>query len=55
MQINRRAFVASLGGTAAVSLMTPDEKADALNKLAGLIAMILDPPAENVTPLHAEV
>ena len=32
-----------------------DEKADALNKLAGLIAMILDPPAENVTPLHAEV
>ena len=30
MKINRRAFVASLGGTAAVSLMTPDEKADAL-------------------------
>ena len=30
MQIDRRAFVASLGGTAAVSLMTPDEKADAL-------------------------
>ncbi len=32
-----------------------DEKADALAKLAGLIAMILDPPMENVTPLHAEV
>jgi len=31
-----------------------DEKRDALNKLAGLIALILDPPAENVTPLHAE-
>ena len=31
------------------------EKADALNKLAGLIALILDPPAENVTPLRAEV
>ena len=30
MQIDRRAFVASLGGTAAVALMTPDEKADAL-------------------------
>ena len=30
MKIDRRAFVASLGGTAAVSLMTPDEKADAL-------------------------
>ena len=30
MQIDRRAFVASLGGTAAVSLMTPDAKADAL-------------------------
>jgi integrase len=30
------------------------EKADALNKLAGLIALILDPPAENVLPLHAE-
>ena len=32
-----------------------DEKADALKRLAGLIALILDPPAENVTPLHAEV
>jgi integrase len=32
-----------------------EEKADALAKLAGLIALILDPPAENVTPLHAEV
>ena len=32
-----------------------EEKADALKKLAGLIAMILDPPAENVTPLRAEV
>ncbi len=32
-----------------------EEKAAALAKLAGLIAMILDPPAENVTPLHAEV
>jgi integrase len=31
------------------------EKADALAKLAGLIALILDPPAENVLPLHAEV
>ena len=30
MKIDRRAFVASLGGPAAVSLMTPDEKADAL-------------------------
>ena len=32
-----------------------EEKADALAKLAGLIALILDPPAENVLPLHAEV
>ena len=32
-----------------------EEKADALNNLAGLIALILDPPAENVLPLHAEV
>ncbi len=32
-----------------------EEKADALTKLAGLIALILDPPAENVTPLRAEV
>ena len=31
-----------------------EEKADALAKLAGLIALILDPPAENVLPLHAE-
>ena len=31
------------------------EKADALRKLAGLIAMILEPPAENVTPIRAEV
>ena len=30
------------------------EKADALNKLAGLIALILSPPADNVTELHAE-
>ena len=30
------------------------EKADALAKLAGLIALILDPPAENVTQIHAE-
>ena len=30
------------------------EKADALAKLAGLIALILDPPGENVTQLHAE-
>ena len=29
--------------------------AEALAKLAGLIAMILDPPADNVMPLHAEV
>ncbi len=29
-----------------------DEKADALAKLAGLIALILDPPVENVLPLH---
>ena len=32
-----------------------DEKADALAALAGLIALILDPPAENVTPLRAGV
>ncbi len=31
------------------------EKAAALAKLAGLIAMILDPPGENVMQLHAEV
>ena len=31
-----------------------DEKADALRRLAGLIEMILNPPAENVTELHAE-
>jgi integrase len=31
-----------------------EEKADALAKLASLIALILDPPAENVLPLHAE-
>ena len=30
MEINRRSFIASLGGTGAVALMTPDEKADAL-------------------------
>lgn len=30
MEINRRAFIASLGGTGAIALMTPDEKADAL-------------------------
>ena len=30
------------------------EKADALDKLAGLIALILEPPADNVTELHAE-
>ena len=30
MEIDRRAFIASLGGSAAVVLMTPDEKADAL-------------------------
>jgi integrase len=29
------------------------EKADALAKLAGLIALILDPPGENVVPLEA--
>ena len=29
-----------------------EEKADALAKLAGLIAMILDPPDENVVPIH---
>ena len=29
-----------------------EEKADALNKLAGLIAMILDPPGENVVPMR---
>jgi integrase len=28
-----------------------DEKADALAKLAGLIALILDPPSENVVPI----
>ena len=32
-----------------------DEKADALKRLAGLIALVLDPPGENITPLHAEV
>ncbi len=31
------------------------EKADALAKLAGLIALILDPPGENVMSLHGEV
>jgi len=30
MKLDRRAFVASLGGPAAISLMTPDDKADAL-------------------------
>jgi hypothetical protein len=30
MEIDRRAFIASLGGSAAVALMTPDQKADAL-------------------------
>ena len=30
MEIDRRAFIASLGGTAAVALMTSEEKADAL-------------------------
>ena len=30
MKIDRRAFVTSLGGPAAISLMTPDDKADAL-------------------------
>ncbi len=32
-----------------------DEKANALDKLAGLIALILDPPADNVSELYAEV
>ena len=31
-----------------------EEKADALRRLAGLIALILEPPADNVTELHAE-
>ncbi len=31
-----------------------EEKADALAKLAGLIALILKPPAENVVPLKRE-
>ena len=31
-----------------------DEKADALAKLAGLIVLILDPPVDNVLPLHGE-
>ena len=35
MEINRRAFVASLGGTAAVALMSPEEKADALEHYMG--------------------
>ena len=30
MEIDRRAFIASLGGTAAVSLMDSEAKADAL-------------------------
>ena len=30
-----------------------DEKADALQRLAGQIALILHPPADNVMPLHA--
>ena len=30
MEFDRRAFIASLGGAAAVALMTPDQKADAL-------------------------
>ena len=30
-----------------------DEKADALRRLAGQIALILHPPADNVMPLHA--
>ena len=29
-----------------------DEKADALKQLAGLIAMILEPPADNVLPMR---
>ena len=32
-----------------------EEKADALAKLAGLIALILDPPAENVVPMREAV
>ena len=31
-----------------------DEKAAALRRLAGQIEMILHPPADNVTELHAE-
>ena len=30
MEIDRRAFIASLGGTTAVALMTSEQKADAL-------------------------
>jgi hypothetical protein len=30
MEINRRLFIASLGGTAAVALMTSEQKANAL-------------------------
>lgn len=32
MDIDRRAFISSLGGAAAVALMTPDQKADALER-----------------------
>jgi hypothetical protein len=32
MEINRRAFMASLGATASVELMTPEDKADALER-----------------------
>ncbi len=64
MEINRRAFIASLGGTGAVALMSPDEKADALEHymearlvesgvVEGLLSETQDRPIPTVADLAA--
>ena len=62
MEINRRAFIASLGGTGALALMTPDEKADALehylaSRLEGseIIEGLLGEAQERPYPTVAEI
>ena len=62
MEINRRAFIASLGGTGAVALMTPDEKADALEHAmesrleeSEVVAGLLQETEERPIPTVAEI
>lgn len=62
MEINRRAFMTSLGGAAAVAAMTPDEKADALEHYmnsrleeAGVVEGVLGETQERPIPTVAEL